>query len=85
MVEVDPAWNWIWRAWWRLHKGDRPWLSGMEAAPMFLPWAIVQRWAEAEGYGPEQAKFMDACFSAMDEVFMEHFAEQQRIRRAKTT
>lgn len=53
----------------------------MGASPMHLPWSIIRRWAQAHRYGEMQAKFLDACICAMDDVFLDHHAEQVRIRQ----
>jgi hypothetical protein len=83
---VDPAWDWVWEAWWRLHP-DRPsTITGAGSAlgtilirpkPGRLPWELLRAWADYAGYCEEDFELFDRCCGALDEVFLAWFAEQQ--------
>lgn len=72
LVELEPAFEWIWRAWWRLHR-DRPYRSlGMAGAfPCGILWADIARWAAHHRYGDDALAMLDTGIGAMDQVFLE--------------
>jgi hypothetical protein len=80
-VELEPAFEWIWRAWWRLHR-DRPWRSlGMAGAfPCGIPWVDIARWAAHHRYGADALAMLDAGIAAMDAVYLE--IEAARMEKA---
>ena len=50
--------------------------------PGRIPWATIQEWCDYnEIYGDER-DLLDACFVAMDGIYLEHSAEEIR-RKAK--
>lgn len=85
--EVQPELMWIWRAWHRLTH-DRQWQTrgfGMPMGgtmitpfPCSLPWTAMRAWSEAHGYTESEELFLDHCLLALDKVFIEWFAEQQK-------
>jgi hypothetical protein len=84
--DIDPAWDWIWAAWWRLGAGDRPYLVQGTVVPMgatlirsepgYIPWTAVQRWVETHGIGVEDAELLDQCVQSMDGPFREWWREE---------
>lgn len=77
---LEPAHEWLWRAWHRLHP-DRPMLPVGMGAPMPgpIPWRDVMAWADRHGYSEAEAELLDAAIQALDGIYLEHEA----ARRAK--
>lgn len=73
-VPLEPAWDWVWRAWQRLTH-DRPWQGGGmgPATPGRIPWSVVARWCDVHGHGATEMEFLDLCFAALDAEFFEHW------------
>lgn len=80
VTPLEPAHEWLWRAWSRLHP-DRPMHPvGMGAPiPAPIPWRDVIAWADRQGYGETEADLLDAVIQALDAVWLDHEA----TRRAK--
>lgn len=78
---VDPAWEWIWRAWHRLNRGDRSYIqrgvalplgaTAIVAEPDFIGWTTVNRWAKAHGLSESEEELLDRCVQKLDEVLRE--------------
>jgi hypothetical protein len=87
MEELDPANEWIWRAWQRLSH-ERQWQTRGASMPMGgsvigpypanIPWTAVDRWCEVHGYSEGESLFLDHCIQALDGVFSEWWAEQAK-------
>jgi hypothetical protein len=77
--DLDPAFAWVWRAWWRLNR-DRPWLGGGMGpmSPGRIPWQSVMDWADRHG---QDAEFLDACVVGMDDTYLEFHAAQQKGKK----
>jgi hypothetical protein len=80
LTPPDPAFEWIWRAWWRLHP-DRPMHSmGMAgSAPGRIPWRDVRAWCAHHGYGDDAMAMLEVGLAAMDKVYL----EIEALRRKK--
>jgi hypothetical protein len=86
--DADPAFEWIWKAWARLHRGERPHgtvgvSSGLGAmmikpVPLPLPWSAVRAWADHYGYGEEDFELLDHCIQALDDVYLRWWADAQK-------
>jgi hypothetical protein len=73
-VHIPAELSWVWRAWHRLHQ-DRPWLGGGFGPPVpgRIPWVTIVSWGRFNRYGTQDIKFLDRCFTKMDETFMRHW------------
>lgn len=87
---IDPTWDWIWEAWWRLHNGDRRSLVQGLSAPLggtvirsepdFLPWTVVRQWAREHRLSQSSARLLDECVQAMDETFRKWWFEANKVQ-----
>ena len=82
--EPDPAYEWVWRAWWTLNAGDRPHqVTGMaslggamiRSVPTSLPWSVIQRWIEVHDLSAWSAELLQHCLAMMDKVYLEWWRE----------
>jgi hypothetical protein len=78
---VDHRFNFVWRAYDRL-SSDRKWRSGGmgPSVPGQIPWSVVRQWAEEHNLTYDDKWLMDACFQAMDALYIEWWNEQQKAR-----
>lgn len=87
IVEPDPAYAWIWRAWHRLTH-ERQWQTrGVSMAmggsiihpyPTPIPWSSVVLWCHENDYTESTRLFLDHCLVAMDTVFINWWSEQAK-------
>lgn len=84
MPAPNPAYEWIWRAWWTLNAGDRSYtvmgfasMGGtmIRSAPCALPWSVIQRWIEVYGLPEYRAELLRHCLAKMDEVYLKWWKE----------
>lgn len=71
--EPAPEWEWVWRAWHRLHR-DRAWLpSGMGGAvPRGISAQALAELAAQEGLSADEAELLALLVAPMDGVFFDH-------------
>lgn len=78
-VEVDPAFEWIWRAWWRLQM-DRE-MTGIGLSGLHLrriPWTTLAAWCDWHGHGPAELDLLDHCVQALDRTWIEHMCANMK-------
>ncbi|MBP7339091.1 hypothetical protein [Niveispirillum sp.] len=82
-INLDPGWNWIWRAWRRL-GAERQWIAGGmgPSQPADIPWTAVMAWAERYGLGEVKSELLDHVIAAMDAVYREWWAEKASRKEA---
>lgn len=78
-AKIPEGLRWIWRAWVRLHH-DRPMTGGFGGVmPGRIPWAQIRDWCRFHALPSAAVGEMDACFAAMDGVYLDwHAAEAKR-------
>ena len=84
----DPSLDWIWDAWLRLHKGDRPHMTIGIGVPMGgtmikpqpgrLPWTVLRIWADHHAYSDADFDLFDTCVQAMDDEYLRWWAAEQQ-------
>ncbi|MEQ1910801.1 MAG: hypothetical protein ABMA15_18415 [Vicinamibacterales bacterium] len=87
--EIETAWDWIWRAWWTLGKGDRPMITEGIGAPMggtlirsapgFIPWSVMQRWIEVHDLDDVDGALLQHCVALMDQELIAWWREANKV------
>lgn len=73
--ELD-AWQWFWLLAFRRLNSCRP--VGMGVGP--IPWTAIHQYALAEHMDSFGETVLEAIISRMDNVYLEHYAEEQERR-----
>lgn len=78
MPVINPAFDWIWRAWHRL-SDDRPRYGGGmgPSVPGRIPWTVVAQWCRHHDLTRAEMLLLDACFAVMDVVYLEWWSAAQ--------
>lgn len=91
-MDPQPEFMWIWRAWHRLSASRQRLTQGfgvplggtvIESSPGMIPWEVVQAWAQHHGYTHAEMALLDRCIVAMDQVFIEDWAQRMKRRMKK--